>query len=38
MTPEQANKHKETIKWFCDNPDKMVWKKDHKTNNWYLCE
>jgi len=38
MTPKQVSKHREAIKWFCDNPDKMVWKKDHKTNNWYLCE
>lgn len=25
MTKEQVQKHKETIKWFCDNPDKGVW-------------
>ena len=37
MTPEQIKKHKEVIKWFCDNPDKGVWRKDHRTNNWHFC-
>jgi len=37
MTSEQANKHKEAIKWFCDNPDKSVWRKDFHTNNWHFC-
>ena len=37
MTFEQINKHKEVIKWFCDNPDKGVWRKDHRTNNWHFC-
>lgn len=27
MTPEQAIKHKEVIKWFLDNPEKGVWCK-----------
>jgi len=36
MTPEQIKKHKEVIKWFCDNPDKGVWRKDTPTNDWYI--
>jgi len=37
MTYEQIKKHREVIKWFCDNPDKGVWRKDHQTENWHFC-
>ena len=37
MTIEQIKKHKEIIKWFCDNLTKGVWRKDCYTNNWHFC-
>jgi hypothetical protein len=36
MTKEQIIKHKDVIKWFIDNPDKGVFRKDTPTNDWYL--
>jgi len=36
MTKEQVEKHGTVIKWFVDNPDKGVWRKDTPTNDWYI--
>ena len=33
MTKEQIEKHRDVIKWFCDNPDKGVWFKSN-TDKW----
>ena len=36
MNKEQVQKHGDIIKWFCDNPNKGVWRKDTPTNDWYI--
>ncbi len=36
MNKEQIEEHREAIKWFCDNPNKGVWRKDTPTNDWYI--
>jgi len=37
MTFKQVSKHSKVIKWFCDNPDKGVWRKDFHTGAWHFC-
>ena len=36
MTKEQLQLHGSVIKWYIDNLNKGIWKKEHKTKNWYL--
>ena len=37
MNKKQIIEHKEVIKWFCDNPNKGVWKtKNIIVNEWEL--
>jgi len=37
MTKEQVLKHKEVIKWFCDNTYGSVVRKDYNTGIWNIC-
>ena len=37
MNKEQVQKHKDVIKWFCDNPNKGVWFKQDE-NEWVLTK
>jgi len=37
MTKEQIKKHGEVMKWFIDNSEKGVCRKDHKTKNWHFA-
>ena len=36
MNKKQITKHKEVIKWWINNTDKGVWRKDTLTNDWYI--
>ena len=37
MTKEQLQLHGEVIKWYIDNLNQGVWRKDHKTKNWHFA-
>ena len=37
MTKEQLQLHSEVIKWYIDNLNEGIWRKDHKTKNWHLA-
>lgn len=39
MNKEQITIHKEVIKWFCDNPNKGVWKSENNiVKKWELLD
>ena len=38
MNKEQIYKHSDVIKWFCDNPDSMVWYQQRISKNWVLTD